>query len=108
MGPTGEEPVVRHDERGNRFVVVVDDEVAGVADYVDEDGVRLLLETEVRPEHEGHGLGGRLARAELDDARARGLKVVPRCEFMARYLERHHEYGDLLAPQGGEAPADET
>ena len=29
-----------------------------------------------------------------------GLKVVPRCEFVAAYVERHPEYRDLLADKG--------
>jgi predicted GNAT family acetyltransferase len=46
------------------------------------------------------GLGGRLARAALDDARARRLVVVPYCPFIAAYIERHlDEYGDLVAPE---------
>jgi GCN5-related N-acetyl-transferase len=44
--------------------------------------------------------GGRLARAALDDARARGLVVMPFCPFIAAYIERHlDEYGDLVAPE---------
>ena len=30
----------------------------------------------------------------------KGLKVVPRCEFVAAYIERHSEYRDLLAHEG--------
>jgi len=29
-----------------------------------------------------------------------GLKIVPRCEFVAAYVERHPEYRDLLADEG--------
>jgi uncharacterized protein len=29
-------------------------------------------------------------------ARSRGLKVVPRCSFVAGYLRRHPEYQDLV------------
>jgi uncharacterized protein len=46
------------------------------------------------------GLGGRLAREALDDARARGLIVMPFCPFIAAYIERHlEEYSDLVAPE---------
>lgn len=71
--------------------------LAGIAVYT-LDGDRLTLEhTEVMPEAEGRGVGGALARAALDDARARGLRVVPRCPFMAAYVRRHPEYEDLVA-----------
>jgi predicted GNAT family acetyltransferase len=57
-----------------------------------------LVHTEVLPEHEGKGLGARLAKFALDDARAQGRKVQPSCSFVAGYIQRHAEYKDLLAP----------
>jgi predicted GNAT family acetyltransferase len=39
-------------------------------------------------------------RDTLDAARAEGLKVVPHCEFVAAYIERHPEYRDLLCGEG--------
>jgi predicted GNAT family acetyltransferase len=32
----------------------------------------------------------------LDDAVARGLRIVPYCPFIAAYLERHHEYSEYV------------
>jgi predicted GNAT family acetyltransferase len=32
----------------------------------------------------------------LDDIRARGLRVVPFCPFVAGYIRRHSEYADLV------------
>jgi uncharacterized protein len=59
-----------------------------------------FVHTEVFESYEGLGLGGRLARAALDDAGARGLVVVPYCPFIAAYIERHlDEYRDLVAPE---------
>jgi len=50
--------------------------------------------------YEGLGLGGRLARTALDDARTRGLTVMPYRPFIAGYIERHlDEYHDLVAPE---------
>jgi predicted GNAT family acetyltransferase len=41
-----------------------------------------------------------LARAALDDARTRGLVVMPFCPFVAGFIERHiEEYADLVAPE---------
>ncbi|MDO5612623.1 MAG: GNAT family N-acetyltransferase [Paracoccus sp. (in: a-proteobacteria)] len=48
-------------------------------------------------------MGGRgVARAMLDalmqDARAQGFRVIPRCSFVAREAARHPEWADLFAP----------
>ncbi len=42
----------------------------------------------------GQGIGGRLAKAALSDAKARGLKIVPRCSFIADYIAKHPEFAD--------------
>jgi hypothetical protein len=36
-------------------------------------------------------------RGALEDARQRGLKVVPLCSFVRGYIERHPEMQDLVA-----------
>ena len=33
----------------------------------------------------------------LDNARARGLKVLPRCAFVRDYLAKHPEFRDVMA-----------
>jgi predicted GNAT family acetyltransferase len=45
---------------------------------------------------EGKGIGNALAAAALDYARSEGLRVVPRCEFIAAFIRRHREYQDLV------------
>ena len=59
-----------------------------------------LLHTEVPEALSGKGVGSKLVSGTLDAVRAEGLKVVPRCEFVAAYIERHPEYRDLLANEG--------
>ncbi len=54
--------------------------------------------TEVPPAFEGRGVGSALVRHALDDARRRGLSVVPMCPFVAEFIRRHDEYADLVAP----------
>jgi predicted GNAT family acetyltransferase len=41
-------------------------------------------------------VGSQLAAGALDAVRERGLRVIPRCPFIAGYLSRHQEYADLL------------
>lgn len=68
-----------------------------VAAYQLEGGVIVFTHTAVPPALEGRGIGGRLVRGALDQARDRGLKVAPQCPFVRAYVERHPEYRDLLA-----------
>lgn len=61
------------------------------------DGARIeLVHTEVPPEEEGKGIAGALVRAALDDARGRGLRVIPTCPFVRTYVQRHPEYAPLV------------
>jgi uncharacterized protein len=83
-----------------RYEVWTDGEMAGYTQYGLGRGRIAFIHTEVFESYGGMGLGGRLARAALDDARARGLVVVPYCPFIAGYIERYlDEYRDLVAPE---------
>ena len=55
-----------------------------------------LLHTGVQPGFEGQGMGSRTASLVFDDARERGLKIIPKCPFILRWLERHPEQHDAL------------
>ena len=56
-----------------------------------------LVHTEVPEALEGQGIGSRLVRGALELIRSEGLRVVPRCSFVAAYMNRHPETQDLLA-----------
>ena len=92
-----EEIVVRDNSGAGRYELFVSGELAGQATYSVSDGAMTIPHTEVRPRYEGRGLGALLARFALDDARRRGLRVVPACSFITAYIARHPEYGDLVA-----------
>jgi len=56
-----------------------------------------LVHTEIDADHEGHGLAAILVRAVLDDARSRGLAVLPTCPYVATFIGEHaDEYLDLV------------
>jgi predicted GNAT family acetyltransferase len=82
----------------NRYELRVDGEVLGFAAYRlrARDGAVVFTHTEIDEAYEGHGLGGRLARAALEDVRAAGGSVVPLCPFIKGYIERHPELRDLV------------
>lgn len=80
----------------SRYEIRVDGELAGYALYARRARRVILVHTEIDGGFEGRGLGSKLATGVLDDIRSRGLMVVPLCPFMASYIERHPEYGDLV------------
>jgi len=83
------------DER--RYELWLEGERAGELVYRDRGGnVLAFLHTEIYPGFEGHGLGAALVAGALDDARRRGLRVVPLCPFVDAYIKRHPEYTDLV------------
>jgi uncharacterized protein len=84
--------IVRIDER-HRYDLTVDGRRAGTSQFRLEPGTIVFTHTIIRPEFEGRGLGSRLAKFVLDDAIARGERIVPECPFIAAYLGRHPEYG---------------
>jgi predicted GNAT family acetyltransferase len=81
-----------------RYEIEVDGEVAGFINYRREDGVIEMVHTDVAPKWEGKGIGAALVKGALDDVRVRGLKVRPYCPFVAKYIQRHPDYQDLVAP----------
>lgn len=88
---------VKQNAEQDRFEVLVDGEVAGVIDYRRDGDTWVLPHTEVKPAYEGQGLAGELVRAALDQARAEGLTVDPQCPYVARWIQRHPDYQDLVA-----------
>ncbi len=95
MTEDGRIVVVDAPER-KRFEATVDGEVAGFLIYRRRPGLLALIHTEVEDRFEGRGLGGRLARFALDQARAEGLAVLPFCPFVNAWMKRHREYVDLV------------
>lgn len=71
--------------------------LAGLAAYLlTHNDLIVFTHTEVEAGFEGKGVGSRIARFALDDARARGLGVVPLCPFIKGWIERHPDYADLV------------
>ena len=87
---------VRNNEAAHRYELEVDGHLA-IAEYRLRPGRISFTHTEVPEALGGQGIGKRLVKAALDDARAQGLKVVPICPFVKHYIDTHPEQQDLLA-----------
>ena len=90
------EPTVQDAPESYRYEIRDGDRVLGHAAYRREGERVVFTHTEIDPDAEGSGLGGRLVRGALDDVRSHGGRVVPRCSFVRGWIERHPEYADLV------------
>jgi predicted GNAT family acetyltransferase len=79
-----------------RFELTVDGHTAFTA-YALAGDVITFTHTVVPKELAGRGVGSTLARGALDNVRARHLKVIAECPFIAAYIAKHDEFADLLA-----------
>jgi len=61
-------------------------------------GKIFLTHTEVPKELEGKGIGSAIVKLALENIKARELKLVPLCPFVAAYIKRHMEWSRILAP----------
>lgn len=57
-----------------------------------------LTHTEVPEAFRGQGVASRLIGFALTTAREKGWKVVPQCEAVRSYMQRHADTQTLLAP----------
>jgi uncharacterized protein len=91
------EMTVTDNADARRYELHVGNDLAAFLQY-HLNGTRLvLIHTETLEAFAGHGVGSHLVKTVLDEARDRGLRVVSRCPFVARYIEEHPEYQDLVA-----------
>lgn len=88
---------VRAEPDRDRFVITVGGHPAGLAAYRDQAGTRIFTHTEVDPAFGGRGVGAELVRVALDATRGDGLSVVPQCSFVAKFIDDHPAYQDLVA-----------
>ena len=84
-----------HEPAAMRFVAVVEGQEC-VIDYQLAGNTMTITHTLVPASLGGRGIAGQLARFALDEARAKGWKVVPACSYVQAWIEKHPDYQDLL------------
>src|SRR5436190_21936234 len=92
------EATVENNPAARRFEAHVGADVAFLTYRVQNDGTLTLLHTEVPAALRGGGIGASLAHAALEHARAQNRRVIVRCPFVSKYIERHPEYAPLVLP----------
>lgn len=90
------EPEVTKQTGPDRFEITVDGTVAGFAQFVDHDGSRVFYHTEVFPEFGGQGLAGVLVKQALEATRDEGMRIVPVCPYVKKYVTTHDEWAEQV------------
>lgn len=88
---------VVHNPDEQRYEIQVDGLLAGFTQAIENGDVVTFPHTEIFEQFEGQGLASELVTGALDDIRVRGKRVVAVCPYVARFIDRHADYADLLA-----------
>ena len=91
---TGAETTVTQD--GDRFTISVEGRPVGFAQFADRNGQRVFIHTEIDDEFEGRGLATILVGEAVRSTKDAGLRIVPVCEMVAGYVEKHSEFGNVV------------
>ena len=91
---------VAHQTDRSRFVITVDGEEAGFAEYSDAATTREFTHTEIFESFQGQGLSKPLIKAALDDDSTIARQVIPTCSAVARFIEKNPEYQRLTNREG--------
>ena len=82
----------------DQFTIAVEGRKVGLLDFVDHDGQRIFLHTEVDDAFGGRGLASILVSEALTATRDAGLRIIAVCEMVAGYLDKHHDFDDIVDP----------
>lgn len=86
---------IRNNPEASQYEVIVDGYLAKI-EYILRDNRIIFVHTEVPDELGGQGIASKMAYYALEDVKAKGYTVVPRCPFVRGYIERHPEYQSLV------------
>ncbi|QQX76944.1 MULTISPECIES: GNAT family N-acetyltransferase [Aequorivita] len=80
----------------NRFETDIDGHKAVIA-YSVQPGILSLNHTEVPDALSGQGVASEMTEKVLLQIELRGLKVVPVCPFIKKYIDKHPEWKSIIA-----------
>lgn len=90
MTDSNEEVTVTRNEAQQRYEIHVGDALGGYTDFApDSEGRVVYANTQIDPAFTGRGLGSTLVAEAMAESGRRKEIVVPRCSFVAHYLENH-------------------
>lgn len=98
MSESSTTTVVERADADHRCEILVDGRRAGLTAYRDLGMQRVFYHTEIDEAFAGQGLGLQLVQQALADVRASGMRIVPVCPYVAKFLKRHKEFADITDP----------
>lgn len=90
-------PVIQDVPEARRYEARIGDQLVGWVDYGRVGARMVVTHTEVPPEFGGRGIASALVRRVIDDARAAGATITPRCPLFASHFKRHPQDADVVA-----------
>ena len=90
------ELVLKDNTDRKQFELIVDGHTARI-EYMIMANKIFLTHTEVPRALEGKGVGSKIVKLAFDEIEKRGLKLIPLCPFVAKYLTKHPEWKKILA-----------
>ena len=91
------DPDISNNTDSHRYELEVEGQTAIVAYNLTRPNL-MITETLVPTALEGRGIASRMARHVIDDARTRGLVILPVCTFFAGYFQKHPDQADVVHP----------
>ena len=86
-----------HEADANRYTLVIDGQLAAVADYRINGDAISFHHTFTQPNLRGRGLAGEVVEFAVDDVEKTSTRrVVPMCWYVAQWFDEHPERASLL------------
>ena len=93
-----EDIIVTMNEKQHRFETKIGDDF-GYIEYRWYKGDIAFMHTFVPESGRGKGYSNALAKFALEYAKAKNLKIIVYCPFVAKYIKQHPEYAFLVNKQ---------
>ncbi|MDO5041603.1 MAG: GNAT family N-acetyltransferase [Peptoniphilus sp.] len=85
-----------YEENNDRAAAYDGKKLIGQCTYSKSDNIWIIDHTLVDPEYGGQGIAAKLVKEVVDNAREKGVKIVPLCSYAVKQFEKKEEYRDLL------------
>lgn len=86
------ETIIKED----RIELIQEDKVVGKIGFVKDGNELTITHTIVNPLFRGQGIAKILMEKVINEAKEKGLKIIPVCSYAISYFEKNTEYKGLL------------